>query len=314
MISLLNATSTSTPQQQWELKVSVSDLKIAEQTLRVSGETHVGGVIIQLVEKLSSHMRNDWSDYALWWPDKNVWLNRTKMTLDQYGVQADARLELTRIHKLVRLQLPDYQTIELSLDFSMSLFYAIKNMCKEIGLRHAEELSVLRVSPKMLEKYESLNTAANGRHVMGCNEMSDVMLLGRNGTNSAKETNGSVSSSSTLNNSSSSPNSSSNSPFVVSINTNASYSSHAKFIRELSNSLSVDTHHTSAAGAADFGLYNGFDFDTQSLSFSPVLATQDVLAKSSIKYKSIFDKTRINTRYLNTFYFCWKIRKKTFFV
>ena len=42
----------------------------------------------------------DWSDHALWWPERNNWLTRTRFTLDQYGVQADALLYFTPVHKV----------------------------------------------------------------------------------------------------------------------------------------------------------------------------------------------------------------------
>lgn len=46
----------------------------------------------------------DWSDHALWWPAKNIWLTRTKSTLDQCGVHADAVLHFTPMHKTLRVQ------------------------------------------------------------------------------------------------------------------------------------------------------------------------------------------------------------------
>lgn len=70
----------------WQLKVSVLEFDASEHLLTVTGDTHVGGVIFQLVEQLG-HIKNDWSTYALWWPEKKQWLSKTKMTLDQYGVQ-----------------------------------------------------------------------------------------------------------------------------------------------------------------------------------------------------------------------------------
>ena len=32
----------------------------------------------------------DWSDHAMWWPDRNIWLDKTRWTLDQYNITADA--------------------------------------------------------------------------------------------------------------------------------------------------------------------------------------------------------------------------------
>lgn len=46
----------------------------------------------------------DWSDHALWWPTKNIWLLRTRSTLDQCGVHADALLHFTPMHKILRVQ------------------------------------------------------------------------------------------------------------------------------------------------------------------------------------------------------------------
>lgn len=46
----------------------------------------------------------DWSDHALWWPTKNIWLTRTRSTLDQVGLHADALLHFTPMHKILRVQ------------------------------------------------------------------------------------------------------------------------------------------------------------------------------------------------------------------
>ncbi|EEB19040.1 conserved hypothetical protein [Pediculus humanus corporis] len=83
----------------------------------------------------------DWSDHALWWPKKNFWLTRTRSTLDQYGVQADALLHFTPMHKCLRVQLPDLRYLDCKVDFSIKTFNAVINLCKELGIRHPEELS-----------------------------------------------------------------------------------------------------------------------------------------------------------------------------
>ena len=75
----------------------------------------------------------DWSDHALWWPERKMWLKHTRQTLDQYGVQADARLEFTPMHKNLRLQLPDLQVLDLRVDCSINVFQAVIQVCKEIG-------------------------------------------------------------------------------------------------------------------------------------------------------------------------------------
>lgn len=75
----------------------------------------------------------DWSDHALWWPNRNSWLTRTRSTLDQYGVQADAKLQFTRMHKTARIQLPDLRYVDMRVDFSIKTFNAVIQICKELS-------------------------------------------------------------------------------------------------------------------------------------------------------------------------------------
>lgn len=77
----------------------------------------------------------DWSDHALWWPERNHWLTRTRSTLDQYGVAADALLHFTPMHKTLRVQLPDMRCLDCKVDFSVKTFNAVINLCKELGER-----------------------------------------------------------------------------------------------------------------------------------------------------------------------------------
>lgn len=83
----------------------------------------------------------DWSDHALWWPARNKWLSHTRQTLDQCGVQADAMLHFTPMHKCLRVQLPDLRYLDVKADFSIKTFSAVMQLCKELGIRHPEELS-----------------------------------------------------------------------------------------------------------------------------------------------------------------------------
>ncbi|XP_034944759.1 unc-112-related protein-like isoform X1 [Chelonus insularis] len=126
----------------WVLRVYITDLQV-ERNLRVKGELHIGGVMLRLVEDLDIAM--DWSDHALWWPERNLWLTRTRSTLDQYGVAADALLHFTPMHKILRVQLPDMRYLDFRVDFSIKTFNAVMNLCKELGIRHAEELSFCKV-------------------------------------------------------------------------------------------------------------------------------------------------------------------------
>ncbi|ESO94168.1 hypothetical protein LOTGIDRAFT_215642 [Lottia gigantea] len=125
----------------WTLNITVTDLQV-EKLLRVKGDDHVGGVMLRLVEALDIAL--DWSDHALWWPERNMWLSRTRSTLDQYSVQADAKLQFTPMHKNLRIQLPDLQVLDMRVDFSAKVFASVVHLCKELGIRHPEEMSFLR--------------------------------------------------------------------------------------------------------------------------------------------------------------------------
>uniref|UniRef100_A0AAY5KIW6 PH domain-containing protein n=1 Tax=Esox lucius TaxID=8010 RepID=A0AAY5KIW6_ESOLU len=111
----------------WELKMHVTDLH-RDVSLRVTGEIHIGGVMLKLVEKLD--VKKDWSDHALWWEKKKTWLLKTHWTLDKYGIQADARLLFTPQHKLLRLQLPNMKHMKVKVNFSDRVFKAVSDICK----------------------------------------------------------------------------------------------------------------------------------------------------------------------------------------
>ncbi|KAL8173029.1 UNVERIFIED_CONTAM: Fermitin 1 [Gekko kuhli] len=137
----------------WELLVTVDHQYEGEQKeylLRVSGDLHVGGVMLRLVEQIK--VSQDWSDYALWWEQRQCWLLKTHWTLDKYGVQADARLLFTLQHKMLRIRLPSMRTVRLSVSFSSVVFKVVVNICKTLGIRRAEELSLLRQSEDMKKK------------------------------------------------------------------------------------------------------------------------------------------------------------------
>lgn len=53
--------------------------------------------------------------------------------MDQYGVQADAVLYFTPMHKVLRLQLPDLRYLDCKVDFSIKTFNAVVQLCRELG-------------------------------------------------------------------------------------------------------------------------------------------------------------------------------------
>uniref|UniRef100_A0A8B9PLZ2 Fermitin family member 2 n=1 Tax=Apteryx owenii TaxID=8824 RepID=A0A8B9PLZ2_APTOW len=108
---------------------------------RVTASTGLGGGI--LLQEQPGRPK-DWSDHALWWEKKKTWLLKTHWTLDKYGIQADAKLQFTPQHKLLRLQLPNMKYVKVKVNFSDRVFKAVSDICKTFNIRHPEELSLLR--------------------------------------------------------------------------------------------------------------------------------------------------------------------------
>uniref|UniRef100_A0A8C0AQ15 Fermitin family member 1 n=1 Tax=Buteo japonicus TaxID=224669 RepID=A0A8C0AQ15_9AVES len=137
----------------WELLVTVDHQHEEVQKeflLRVTGDLHIGGVMLKLVEQIK--ISQDWSDYALWWEQKKCWLLKTHWTLDKCGVQADAKLFFTTQHKMLRLRLPNMKTVRLKVSFSSMVFKAVSDICKILNIRRSEELSLLKQSEDILKK------------------------------------------------------------------------------------------------------------------------------------------------------------------
>lgn len=122
-------------------------------SISVTSELHVGGVILKLVEKTQE--QRDWSDYALWWDQKQQWMLRTSWTLEKYGVHADARLVFIPQHKPLRLGLPNGTTLRLRASFSMPVFRTVLEICKMLNIRRPEELSLLRPVEEKKKKHKT---------------------------------------------------------------------------------------------------------------------------------------------------------------
>ncbi|XP_023177123.1 unc-112-related protein [Drosophila hydei] len=127
-------------ENSWNLRVFITDLSL-ERTMRVRGDQHLGSIMLQLVDP---EIPKDWSDHALYWPAKNIWLTRTRATLDQCGVQADNLLHFTPMHKVLRVQLPDLRYIDCRVDYSAKTFAAVVSLCKQLDIRYPEELSLCK--------------------------------------------------------------------------------------------------------------------------------------------------------------------------
>ncbi|XP_074786278.1 fermitin family homolog 3-like isoform X2 [Athene noctua] len=110
--------------------------------LRVTGDLHVGGLMLLIVETVG--VQRDWSDHALWWAQRRQWLLRPGRTLDALGVGGDARLRFTPQHRPLRLRLPNRRRLRLRLSFAQPLAHGVAQACRLLGIRHPEELSLLR--------------------------------------------------------------------------------------------------------------------------------------------------------------------------
>ncbi|CDI96832.1 FERM central domain [Echinococcus multilocularis] len=124
----------------WELCVHVEDLNDVV-CVRVRGDTSVGGLMHHIVEAVN--VKQSWSDHAIWWPQRNVWLLHTRTSLDQYGVQSDAQLVFRHTHGNLQVVLPSLATLTLRVNFASRVFSVVEGICKELCIRHPEELSLM---------------------------------------------------------------------------------------------------------------------------------------------------------------------------
>lgn len=111
-------------------------------SLRVTGDLHVGGLMLRVVETVG--VKRDWSDHALWWEQRCQWLLRPGRTLDALGVGADARLRFAPQHRPLRLRLPNRRRLRLRLSFAQPVCSVVAEACRLLGIRYPEELSLLR--------------------------------------------------------------------------------------------------------------------------------------------------------------------------
>lgn len=178
-MAYLTGAGTDRVDGSWELNILVTDLQV-ERTLRVTGDLHVGGVMVKLVDALDIAM--DWSDHALWWPEKNRWLKRSRSTLDQYSVQADAKLHFTPMHKNLRVQLPDLQIMDMRVNFSSDVFNSVIHLSKELGIRHPEELSLQKKYDKEDLKKNIKENLHQKKKKKDSKQEQDTLAVNGNGT------------------------------------------------------------------------------------------------------------------------------------
>ncbi|KAL3315825.1 Fermitin member 3 [Cichlidogyrus casuarinus] len=129
--------------RSWQLSVTVRmpASQYHPLLIRVDGSLTVGKLMHEIVRSLPS-VQADWSKYNLWWPEKNQWVQHTRSTLDQYGIQSDARLEFRSSFYPLNVVLPSLVTQTVSVDYSARVFQVVKSLCKQFDIRHFEELSL----------------------------------------------------------------------------------------------------------------------------------------------------------------------------
>ncbi|KAI6189766.1 hypothetical protein M3Y97_00044100 [Aphelenchoides bicaudatus] len=136
----------------WKLGTFVTDLNTSKDIF-VRGNTSLGSLMMSLVNEVGEE--RDWSDHALWWPDRRKWLKHTRSTLDQAGVTAATYLEFTPMHKQVRIQLPDFQIIDAMLDFSVPVLRVAQQLCSELRIRHSLKRNI---PPDVLKKGTNIDS------------------------------------------------------------------------------------------------------------------------------------------------------------
>lgn len=94
----------------------------------------------------------DWTDYALWYPDKQIWLNKPRQTLYAYGIMANAKLEFTCVRRTIVIELPDKSRYRVRVNLSIMTFLVVAEICQELNIKHHEELSLLK-SPYDVEGF-----------------------------------------------------------------------------------------------------------------------------------------------------------------
>lgn len=151
----------------WELKITVTDMKIVNEQgdvlktvvvpVLVTNELHIGGVIYKLIEILKQKydVNISWEDYELWWVEQKQWLNKMGQVLEKYEVQSEATLIYTPKHKVVKIQLPDLQYAKVKVDFSAKVFSTVIEICKFFDIRHPEELSLMTPPKRGKDKHHN---------------------------------------------------------------------------------------------------------------------------------------------------------------
>ncbi|CAI8055859.1 Fermitin family homolog 1 [Geodia barretti] len=144
----------------WDLHIHVPTQGV-RKSVRVTSDESVGALMIKIAEKLGDA---DWSDYALWWPDNRIWLNKPRQSLYAYGIMSDAKLEFSPVHRHLTVELPDRHRYQVRVNFAVMTFFTVCEICQELNVRHPEEMSLIK-SPDDKEGYAKLTGWAKRKGV-----------------------------------------------------------------------------------------------------------------------------------------------------
>ena len=68
---------------------------------------------------------------------------------------SDAKLEFVPVHRYITVEMPDKHRYQMRVSFAVMTFLTVAEICREMGIRHPEELSLLR-SPLDKENFAKL--------------------------------------------------------------------------------------------------------------------------------------------------------------
>ena len=78
---------------------------------------------------------------------------------------SDAKLDFVPVHRYITVELPDKQRYQIRINFAVMTFFSVAEICKEMNIRHPEEMSLMR-SPLDKEGYaKSTGFLKKGRKV-----------------------------------------------------------------------------------------------------------------------------------------------------
>ncbi len=81
---------------------------------------------------------------------------------------SDAKLDFVPVHRYITIEMPDKHRYQMRVNFAVMTFFSVAEMCKEMNVRHPEELSLMR-SPYDKEGFAKLTGyVKKGRKVCVC--------------------------------------------------------------------------------------------------------------------------------------------------